>query len=79
MIKLYFLWRRNRSNNMFPFKIAILLNAVLLTGCSIFVIEHEEGNLPHIEINEARYVCPNGDVDVDVDRDEMVFTCKIKF
>jgi len=59
-------------------KYILLVATLLLTGCNIIIIKHEEGNLPRVELKDNTYFCKNGKTKVDVDSDELIVTCKIK-
>lgn len=59
-------------------KLLLILATILLSGCNIIIIKHEEGNLPKIELKDNQYFCQNGKTKVEVDSDELIVTCRIK-
>ena len=55
-----------------------LIGILLISGCNVIVIKHDEGSLPRVELKDNEYFCYNGKTKIKVDADELIVTCRIK-
>ena len=59
-------------------RLLILIIIVFLAGCNVISIKNDDGNLPHIKLTEDAYFCRNGEINIKVDLEELIITCRIK-